>query len=170
MSNQPPTELWYDRLLSQWLGGVAAILLFAMMVLTIVDVVSRYFFNAPILGATELTQIMLASLVFAGLPSVTARNEHVTIDLLDHLIPNNVHRLLGICAHWLSATILAAMAYVVIQHAGKTASSKLQTEILEIPMAPFAYFFGAMCGVASLILVLKVLRVTFPRRSNSKDV
>ncbi|MBL6432492.1 MAG: TRAP transporter small permease subunit [Alphaproteobacteria bacterium] len=45
--------------------------------------VARYWFNAPLSGAYELTEIFLASLIFLALPLTTARNRHVEVDLLD---------------------------------------------------------------------------------------
>jgi TRAP-type C4-dicarboxylate transport system permease small subunit len=69
------------------LEGVAGATLFGMMLLTTADVGGRYFFNSPILGAVELTQLMLAALVFLSLPVVCWRQEHVSVDLLDAVFP-----------------------------------------------------------------------------------
>ena len=64
---------WATRLL----GLGAAVLLFAMMVLTFVDVWGRYFFNSPVPGGFEVTELMMAALIFAGLPLATgARRAH----------------------------------------------------------------------------------------------
>jgi TRAP-type C4-dicarboxylate transport system, small permease component len=71
--------------LTPWISGlfryVTAILLFALMALTCVDVIGRYFFNHPVFGGLELTEILLAGLIFSALPLVTMRSEHVVIDL-----------------------------------------------------------------------------------------
>ena len=72
------------------LRAVAGGLLFAMMTLTFVDVVLRYFFNAPIKGGFEVTELMMAVLIFAGLPLVSRKNEHVTIDAFDRFFPARV--------------------------------------------------------------------------------
>ena len=46
-------------------------LLFCLMTLTCVDVIGRYFFSMPVTGGFELTEMMLAALIFVGLPLVT---------------------------------------------------------------------------------------------------
>ena len=69
-----------------------------MMPLTCVDVIGRYFFVAPIFGAFELTEMMLAALIFAGLPLVTLRNEHVTVDVLDPITPDWLFRIQHVVA------------------------------------------------------------------------
>ena len=53
----------------------AAAILFAMMVLTTVDVVARYVFNRPLRGAFEITELLLVVLIFAGLPLVSLAGE-----------------------------------------------------------------------------------------------
>ena len=66
------------------LGGV---LLMALMGMTVTDVIGRYLFNAPLRGATELTELLLAAVVFLGLPAVALADEHVTVDLVTDRMP-----------------------------------------------------------------------------------
>ncbi|RCV85674.1 TRAP transporter small permease subunit, partial [Vreelandella rituensis] len=63
---QTLTSRWSNvgKVMQLGLEGVAGATLFALMLLTTADVVGRYFFNAPILGTVELTQQMLAAVVF----------------------------------------------------------------------------------------------------------
>ena len=61
----------FDRVIVPVLGHFAALVLFCLMVLTCIDVVGRYFFSMPVTGGFEMTEILLASLIFAGLPLVT---------------------------------------------------------------------------------------------------
>ena len=57
----------------------------ALIGLTCVDVVARYAFNSPVNGAYELTELLLASLIFLALPLTTAAGEHIEVELLDGL-------------------------------------------------------------------------------------
>jgi TRAP-type C4-dicarboxylate transport system permease small subunit len=57
--------------------------LFAMVALTFADVIGRRFFNAPIYGAHDLTEHMMAIIVFTGLPLLTSARGHLSVDLLD---------------------------------------------------------------------------------------
>src|SRR4029077_1450758 len=83
----------FDRNIVPALGVIAAVLLFGLMVLTCVDVVGRYFLNRPVYGAFEITEMLLAALIFLGLPLVTLRNEHVNVDVLDPITPDWLFRL-----------------------------------------------------------------------------
>ncbi|MGE3246161.1 MAG: TRAP transporter small permease, partial [Beijerinckiaceae bacterium] len=61
---------------------IMAIVMFAMMVVTTVDVIGRYLFNAPIPGGFEIVQYLMAFIVFAALPLTTASNSHLSVSLL----------------------------------------------------------------------------------------
>lgn len=87
MSPQAQPLEGFDRVLVPLVGCVAASLLMLLMLLTCADVAARYLFNSPIRGGFELTEWLLAALIFAGLPVVTLRGEHVTVDLFEALTP-----------------------------------------------------------------------------------
>src|SRR5204863_6993197 len=81
-SQHSPAGIWLDRAL----GAAAAALLFGLMALTTADVVGRYIFNWPLRGAFEITDLMLLSLIFAGLLLASRTDEHVTLDFIDMLL------------------------------------------------------------------------------------
>lgn len=62
---------------------VLVLLLSAMVALTFTDVVGRRLFNTPVFGANDITEHLMATLIFAGLPLLTARRGHLSIDLFD---------------------------------------------------------------------------------------
>jgi TRAP-type transport system small permease protein len=126
------------------LASVAGALLFAMMTLTFIDVVLRYFFNAPIKGGFEVTEMMMAVLIFAGLPLVSRKNEHVTIDIMDRFFPAGWRRILHVLIHLVCAVGLSGMAWLLHRKAGSFAEIGDITQTLKIPIAPFVYFMAAL--------------------------
>ena len=101
---------FFDRLVVPVLGYLAAALLFCLMLVTCVDVVGR-FFNLPLHGGFELTEVMLAALIFAGLPLVTLRNEHVTVDLFDAITPDWLFRIQHVVACSLGVACIGFLAW-----------------------------------------------------------
>jgi TRAP-type C4-dicarboxylate transport system permease small subunit len=75
-----------EALAARALGVIAGASLFAMMTLTFVDVIGRYGFHRSIFGAAEIVEHLMLLTVFAGLAFVSAKNEHITVSLLDHVI------------------------------------------------------------------------------------
>ena len=69
--------LWVSRFIS----SLAAIVLFFIVLVTCVDVIGRYFFNAPLYAGSELVQVSMAGVIFLSLPVMFFRHEHIVVDL-----------------------------------------------------------------------------------------
>jgi TRAP-type C4-dicarboxylate transport system permease small subunit len=137
------------------LGLLAGTLLFGMMLLTFVDVVMRYGFNAPLRGSFEVTEIMMAILIFAGLPLVSRKEEHVTIDTFDRFIPATVRRVLRFATQIAIAVVLGGMGWLLYQRGVKLAGYGDVTQTLRIPLAPFVHAMAALTVVTALVHLAK---------------
>jgi TRAP-type C4-dicarboxylate transport system permease small subunit len=73
-------------LLSTLCGVLAALALFGIMALTLVDVTGRKLPVASVPGSLEVTELLLVVVIFAGLPLVSLQSEHVVFDSLDPLM------------------------------------------------------------------------------------
>ena len=100
-------------------GGVAAVFLAAMMLLTVVDVALRAAFNFPIRGTSEIVELLLACTFFLALPAVFLREEHIIVDVVDGFAPRAVP-LLRRCAEAVAIVVLATMAWQGWQAAAET--------------------------------------------------
>jgi TRAP-type C4-dicarboxylate transport system permease small subunit len=136
-------------------------ILFCMMVLTCADVIGRYFFNRPVQGGLELTEMLLAATIFSAMPLVTLREEHVVIDLLDNVSPE-----WWIRAEHVAACLIGAFALGVLTWRLWLRGDQLQTgettAVLRIPVAPFAYAMSLL--VAANIPILLALAARPLRR------
>lgn len=144
-------------LLERTLGAGAALILFSLILITCVDVVGRYFFSAPLSGAFELTEILLAALVFAALPLTTERVEHVEVDLLGAVFGDRGNRLMVAFAGLFSAALLATFSWRLASHAYKAALDGSMTNALGIPLAPFGYLASFSCLVSAFIAFMRGL-------------
>lgn len=73
----------FNQSIQKLVAGLLVLLLSAMVALTFTDVVGRRLFNTPVFGANDITEHLMATLIFAGLPLLTARRGHLSIDLFD---------------------------------------------------------------------------------------
>lgn len=146
------------RLAADGLKLVASVLLFAMMLVTFVDVVGRYLFASPLPGAFELTEVLLGLIVFAGLPIVTWRSEHVTVDLLTVRLPAPTRRLLVRVAALATALVLAMLAWRLSSTASDLLGYGDATVFLGIPLGPVAGAMAALAAVAGAAAVVRVVR------------
>lgn len=133
------------------LGIIAGAILFAMMALTAVDVFQRYVIGASIRGSFEITELMMVVLIFAGLPLVSLKDEHVTVDLLDHAMPLLVRRVLRVAAHLVCGAALIGMSWLLWRKAGQVVDYGDVTAALRVTLWPFVYFMSALSLVTALI-------------------
>ncbi|MEC7760623.1 MAG: TRAP transporter small permease [Pseudomonadota bacterium] len=133
------------------LGAVGGILLLAMMMLTVCDVIGRYIFNAPIIGATELTEVLLAATIFMGVPLVSLGKDHVTVDLVTDKLPvwTKPYRL--IVTGFFTAVVLGIVAWRIWVYADQIAGYGGATNSLRLPVAPLGWFCATAAGIAAVI-------------------
>jgi TRAP-type C4-dicarboxylate transport system permease small subunit len=149
---------WFDRIVEPLLGAVAASILFCMMLLTCSDVFGRYFLNKPVFGAFELTEIGLACLIFAGLPLVTLRQEHVTVDLLDAVTPDWLLRAQHVIASTIASAATGYLAWRLWIRAGTMMASGETTAQLKLTLGYLAYLMFALMTLTSLASLVLVFR------------
>ena len=146
----------FDVVLQRALGMTSAVVLFAMMLVTALDVAGRYLFNKPIGGGFELTEILLAALIYCGLPLVSARREHIVIDTFDPLFSRAVKRGLDMVAEVVCAVALAGVGWLIFLRANRVLEYGDTTSVLKLPIAPVVYLMAVMITVAALIHLLLI--------------
>jgi TRAP-type C4-dicarboxylate transport system permease small subunit len=144
-------ERRWERHAEVVLGVAASAILFAMMVLTFVDVVARYVFNRPVRGAFEVTELLLVVLIFAGLPLVSYADEHVTMDFVDRVLRPGARARLQRGVHVVTAAIMVLLAWLVWLKADRIWGYRDATDVLRIVYGPFVYFMAVMIALASVI-------------------
>lgn len=156
---EPRTPLdWFDRAVVPVLGHVAALVMFCLMALTCVDVIARYLFNSPIWGGFELTEMLLAALIFAGLPLVTLRGDHVTVDLFDPVTPDWLFRIqhVAACATGVLCTgYLGWRLWLRAEHMDRAGETTAQ---LKIKLAWLTYSMSLLMAFTAVALLVLVFR------------
>ncbi len=136
----------------EWtLGATAGAVLFVMMMITTADVFGRYVFNAPLPGGFELTEIMLATLIYCALPLVSKQREHIVIDTFDFLMSPVVKRGFDVLADLICSVVFSGIGYLIFRRAVRVAEYGDTTNVLKLPLAPVAYAMAVMIVVAALI-------------------
>jgi TRAP-type C4-dicarboxylate transport system permease small subunit len=166
-SEKPPFAI-FDRVIGPLLGYVAGIVLFCLMTLTCVDVVGRYFFNMPVTGGFELTEMMLASLIFFGLPLVTIRNDHIMVGLLDPVTPDWLLRIQHVVSCLVCAVATGYLAWRLWLRAGSMAAAGETTAQLKLKIPYLTFTMSVLMGLTALALL--VLASRRPARHSASQV
>src|SRR5262245_28066889 len=164
-SHSSEAAVWLDR----GLGAASAILLSCLLLLPTAAVVGRYIFNWPLRGAFETTELLLLTLIFAGLPLASRADEHVTLDFIDMALSDRGRLLLRRVVDLVSGLLFLGLAYRVWIKAGKIAGYGDTTEVLRLPVGPFVYFMAIMVALTGIVHLGKVIYPAPPRGSVAFD-
>jgi TRAP-type C4-dicarboxylate transport system permease small subunit len=137
---------------SKFLGYLGAAVLFLMMLLTTVDVASRYIFNSPILGALEITEFMVVTVVFGFLGLTQQEKGHVAVDLVLGNLPARPRRFVGFINRLAGLFILGLITWKTFDRALELMHMKEYSGTLHIPVAPFVFLVALGCGAMCLEL------------------
>ncbi len=159
---------WLDRVghfleksiypVSRFLHHVGQWVVVLMVLLTVTDVCLRYIFNRPILGSYEITQFMMAILIFASVGYTMAVKEHVSVDLVITKLPKRVRALLEAITCVLACGLFAVAAWRTVVHVGTTWKRHDVSADLFIPVSPFVLFVALGLAVLSLVLFVQFVK------------
>jgi TRAP-type C4-dicarboxylate transport system permease small subunit len=136
----------------QWSSGLmAAMALFTLMWLTLVDVSGRKFFNHSVPGGLELTEMLMVVVIFGALPLVSWRNEHVVFDSLDSFIPDWLKGLQARAVHLVCAGTFSFLAYLMTTRAQRFAEYGDTTVHLQLSISPIAWMMSALLLLTGLV-------------------
>lgn len=98
-------------------GYAAALVLLFMMLFTTVAVVLREVFNAPILGVVDVMELALVACIFIALPGAFLRDDNVTVDVIDHVVPRQIRTALRFVGLALTLSFLVLTMIEMIEPA-----------------------------------------------------
>lgn len=145
-------------LLSTLCGVLAALALFGIMMLTLVDVTGRKLASASLPGSLELTELMLVVVIFAGLPLVSLQREHVVFDSLDPLLPPALRRVQQALVDAACGAALLGVAWLMWTKGSQMIEYGDTTAQLKLPLGPFVYLMSVLCAVTAAVHGLLALQ------------
>jgi len=144
----------FDRILN--VGFVIGGLIVVYIMLSIcVAIVTRYFFNRPILGVIGIAEQLLVFVGFFTAAWALRRERHVRMDLLLGRLKPNVQAFVNAITYLVSSIVCLVIVWysakVAWQHYSEGVFSRT---VLDIPSAPSL----AMISYGSFLLALQFLR------------
>jgi TRAP-type transport system small permease protein len=146
------------KILQHLCSALCATALFAIMALTFFDVLGRKLLDNSIPGSLELTELLMVVVIFAALPLVSQRGEHVVFDSLDSYLPTGILKLQAVLIHVVCAAMMLGLAYLMWKTAGQFAQNGETTAQLKFAKAPFIYGMSTMCAAAGLVHLFLINR------------
>lgn len=146
----------FEAIASRVLGAIATTALFAMMLLTFADVIGRYGFHHSIFGAAEIIENLMIVSVFAGLAFITAKNEHITVSLMEPLIERTIATPRRWASIAMSVGCTLLICWQMFVHALDLLRSAAHSAVLDLPkwIEPMSAAVLSLAGFVLLLIAL----------------
>jgi TRAP-type C4-dicarboxylate transport system permease small subunit len=137
-----------------WVGAGALIL---MVMVVVGNVLGRYLFRKPLLGAVELVGLLTVIVVFCVLAYAEARGSHVVVDILVSRFSGRIRVVLAGAMSIFGAVFFLIMGWQGWSLMLSNLSPFVRTTgVLSIPFAPFMGVMALGCLLFGLELTVHV--------------
>lgn len=135
---------------------IAALMLFAIMMVSTIDVGLRYAFNSPLVWSYDLISLFLmCGVFFFSLSDTLRNNEHVSVDLIHGSVSDRTRHAMLLLGYSLAAVVFCAMVWA---SSSRLAVSYSNDEVVAGSVA-WPTWIAAM--FVTLGLTLTMIRILF---------
>lgn len=146
--------------ISRVANSAGAGVLVVMMLLIVIDVLLRYFFNRPVKGVFELIEFMVAIVVCLGMAYTGVQKGHVAVELVVSRFSPRVQALIDSFNYLVSTILFSLISWKSVVQAKVLWVSGLTSSILYVPVYPFVFVLAFCSGLLGLVFLLHFLDST----------
>jgi TRAP-type C4-dicarboxylate transport system permease small subunit len=133
------------------LYAIGSLFIVFLAVVTLIDVTGRYFLNMPLKGSLEISELLMASVIFLCLPYSFSLKAHINVDiLLEKVSPRK-----KIFLEALTSILTLFFLFLIVWQGARIALTKRlnYTDVLHIPTFPFGLMVPIGYTLASLFII-----------------
>lgn len=150
VENDIKQKLGYPvKVLAYSAGSVLSLMMFLIMC----DVILRYIFNKPIIGAYEIVQYMMAILTSFAVVYCAYEKGHVSVEVVFDRLPKSVQLILACIISFLLLILLVLFSWQNVLYIKELYNQRIVSAILYIPTYPFVAAV-AISFIGSCVVVL----------------
>jgi TRAP-type C4-dicarboxylate transport system permease small subunit len=139
---------------------LAALALFGIMWLTLLDVSGRKLLSESIPGSLEVTELLMVVVIFAGLPLVSLRGEHVVFDSLDAFMPAGLLRAQRALIDGLCALALGWVGWLMWDKGSQMLEYGDKTQQLGLTLGYFVHLMSVLLFLVAVVHLLLMFAPT----------
>jgi TRAP-type C4-dicarboxylate transport system permease small subunit len=158
------------KYLSEVVNWVGYITLSAIVLITSADVIGRYCFNKPIIGANELLELSMAVFGSFAIVHTTTRRGHISVDLFFVMFSRRLKTAIHVFGSLLGSVVWGMVAYRVLALGKESVITGYYSTILRIPTGYFELVLAFALVLFSLILLIQAFFLPqFTKVSKDED-
>lgn len=141
---------------------IGAVFVGVLGLMTCVNSLGRYLFNAPLQGSVDYTENVLVVIVAFGLAATTAADEHISVDAIFTKFSSAWRHIVEAVAVFVSFVIFLVLAWrgIVAGLESMTAHETMMT-MVNVPLYPFRLILAigfVFCVVVLLHQIIQLFR------------
>lgn len=130
--------------------AIAGTTLIAIMLMAVINVVGRRFFNSPVSGTIELTEIGMVIVVYLSLAYAEDNRDHIVVDLVYSRLPGGLRRISSAVASLVTTCIAGLLVWQLFSFMLRMKGGGFATSILAIPM----WYVAAAAGFGAVMFTV----------------
>jgi TRAP-type C4-dicarboxylate transport system permease small subunit len=147
-----------SRIIALWEGLAAYVVLPLLALIVTADVALRYIFNAPLVWGTDVKELILLIVVTSGFAGVSLAGEHIRVTLVEERIGARARMVFTAIRHVLTAIVMGAIAYALIQLTLDMVAYSERAEMIAIPYWPFAALMAFSAAMSAVVEIVKMFK------------
>lgn len=144
--------------LCKLLNVIAGCALTFMMLLTVADVILR-FFRMPIVGAYELVAFAGGVVIGFAIPMTSFKKGHIFVDFFVLRFSHKTRNLFHLTTRLMGLVLFSIVGWNMIRMGMDMIRTGEVSLTLELPFYPVVYGIGLACFVQCLVILIQIVQV-----------
>jgi TRAP-type C4-dicarboxylate transport system permease small subunit len=138
---------------------IASLALFGMMMVVVIDVIGRYAFDKPLMGAYELVGYLMAIAGPWAIGYSQIQKGHIRVDFLLNRFPKKGQAVITSIAYLIGVLVFSVLCYCMVTKTQYFLGLKHgnTTDTMGIPIAPFTILVAIGLGMLALVLIFDLI-------------
>ncbi len=120
-----------------WVGKVMSLVFIPLVIIVVIEVVSRYFLNRPTRWAWDVNSMLAASLIALGGGYTLAYRAHVIVDIIANRFSKRTRAIVDAATSAVFFFSIGALSWLAVKEAIlSVGSGERYSSLLEPPLAP----------------------------------
>ena len=131
----------------------SVVALLVMLIVTILDVFLRFFFNAPLVGSIEIARMMLVCMSPAFVYALVLKR-HIQVPLIIDMLGRKGQLFFDLIGHLIAAGLCGLMFYQGLNVTSARMAQRHVYSMLRIPTWPFYLLFSVAMGLFAVVVII----------------
>ena len=146
------------NLVTRWLNWMAAAALIVVMVIVCANVIGRGFFETPVKGTVDIVGLLGAIVIAWAIAYTQVVKGHIRVDILVQRLPHRIQYIVDSVIDLIGLALFALISWQTIIFAKAIFETGELSEVLKIPITPFASVVAIGCIALTLVLLIDLIK------------